>query len=228
VAFRAGTEKRQNSCIIVTAASAAVNTTFPSPGGLPVTRFALVGGLAFSISSARAGDPPALTVAPSKLFPNEVSVMVFASGKGAPGRKGEAPVLKVERVRFGQAVELAGSGPFDVYLVPEFTYAVQLREKWTPKPGANELKPADELGAVRVRPDGLPRAETILLTKPDDPGPGDPKHAPVQGTRYYDRDLFAKPGTYTVWVVPANGARAQKAAEKVRVQAGKVTTAPEG
>lgn len=193
-----------------------------------MSRFALVSCLAVSLSAARADDPPALTVAPSKLFPKDVSVMVFESGKGEPGRKGAPPVLTIERVRFGQAVGLPGAGPFDVYLVPEFTYAVRLKEKWAPKPGANELKPADELGVVRVRPDGLPRAEMILLTKPDDPGPGDPKkHNPVQGTRYYDRDLPAKPGTYTVWVVPANGARARKVAEKVKVQAGKVTTVPE-
>ena len=192
-----------------------------------MTRFALAGVLIFAPSAARADDPPALRIAPSKLFPKDVSVMVYESGKGEPGRKGSPPVLTIERVRFGQAVELPGAGPFDVYLVPDFTYAVRLKEKWTPTAGANELTPADELGVVRVRPDGLPRAEMVLLTKPDDPGPGDPKHDPVQATRYYDRDLLVKPGTYTVWVVPANGARAQKVAEKVKVQAGKVTTAPE-
>ena len=83
----------------------------------------------------QADDPPALRIAPSKLFPKDVSVMVFASGKGEPGRKGEPPMVKIERVRFGQAVELPGAGPFDVYLAPEFTYAVRLAEKWTPKPG---------------------------------------------------------------------------------------------
>src|SRR5262245_19187718 len=113
-----------------------------------MTHFALTSCLAFSLSAARADDPPALTIAPSKLFPKDVAVMAFEAGKGAPGRKGEPPVVKIEHVRFGQAVALPGVGPFDVYLVPQYTYAVRLKEKWTPKPGANELKPAKELGIV--------------------------------------------------------------------------------
>jgi hypothetical protein len=102
-----------------------------------------------------------------------------------------------------------------------------MSEKWSPKGQREQIKIAELIGLVNVRGDDLPRATKVILTDPRDPGPGEKDHVPVQDAEDYKIDMPVKPGTYTVWVVPANGARPQKVAERVKVQAGKVTTVPE-
>jgi hypothetical protein len=83
------------------------------------------------------------------------------------------------------------------------------------------LKIADVLGAVEVFGENFPRADKVVLTDVKDPGPGEKGHVPVQVATEYRVDMLVPPGTYAVWVVPANGARAQRVEDNVRVQAGR-------
>jgi hypothetical protein len=128
----------------------------------------------------------------------------------------------VEVTKFDKPVTLPGDGPFAVLVKPKGGVAVRVMEKLTVKPGAtHELKLGDLLGAVEVFGDDLPRAEKIVVTSVKDAGPGEKGHAAVQVATEYRAAMLVPPGTYAVWVVPANGARPQRVADNVRVQAGR-------
>ncbi len=83
----------------------------------------------------------------------------------------------------------------------------------------NELMNLEK--AKEVFGDNLPRADKVVITDTRDPGPGEKGHVAVQVASDYRTDMAVPPGTYAVWVVPANGAKAQKVEDNVRVQAGR-------
>ena len=88
---------------------------------------------------------------------------------------------------------------------------------------ATEVKLNDHLGVIRVRGDDQPRGK-LLVTPHQDPGPEGKGHTVLQTAGDTRAELAVPPGDYAVWVVPANGARARRIADKVRVQAGKTAT----
>jgi hypothetical protein len=97
-------------------------------------------------------------------------------------------------------------------------------EKLTVKSGeTHELKIGDLLGSVEVFGDKFPRAEKIVLTDLKDDGPGEKGHVALQAAKEYRVEMAVPPGMYAVWVVPDNGAKAQRVVENVRVQAGRST-----
>ena len=57
--------------------------------------------------------------------------------------------------------------------------------------------------------------------RPRDPGPGEKGHTAIQTASDYRVEMAVPAGTYAVWVVPANGAKAQRVDDSVRVQAGR-------
>ena len=68
-----------------------------------------------------------------------------------------------------------------------------------------------------------PKVESIVVTDEKDPGPGEKGHTPIQRVADYKEDLVVPAGFYAVWIVPSNGAKAQRIADRIRVQAGSET-----
>lgn len=160
-----------------------------------------------------------LTVVTSKALPAFEAVTVYPAGARPDKQK---PALTITKL--GEPAALPGDGPFDVWAKPKGGLAVRVAAKLTVKAGpAHELKLADVLGAVEVFGDTLPRADKVVLTAPDDPGPGEKGHTPVQAAAEYRTAMAVPEGVYAVWVVPANGTRARKVEDRVRVLPGRPT-----
>ncbi|QJW97353.1 hypothetical protein [Frigoriglobus tundricola] len=165
---------------------------------------------------ACAADDGALKVTTQRGGPAVESVAVFRTKDGKRDEVG--PAL----TDFAKAKPLPGTGPFEVWVKPKGGLAVKVHDKLVVPAGtAHELKLGDVLGVVEVFGDTFPRADKIVLTDTRDPGPGEKGHVAVQSARDYRTEMAVPPGTYAVWVVPANGACAQKVEDNVRVQAGR-------
>jgi hypothetical protein len=127
-----------------------------------------------------------------------------------------------EQAKLDRPLELPDAGPFEVWVKPKGGLAVKAANKLTVKAGEpSELKLGEVLGVIEVFGDNFPRAERVVLTDPRDPGPGAKGHAAVQVAKDYRVEMLVPPGTYAVWVVPSNGAKAQRVEDSVRVQAGR-------
>jgi hypothetical protein len=176
-------------------------------------------GVLLAVASAADADRR-LKVVPSKALPAIESVMVYPAGAVKPGKDRPKPLLTI--TKFGEAATLPGAGPFDVYAKPKGGVEVPVAEKLTVKAGAvHELKLGDVLGTVEVFQGDLPKADKVVVTAPDDPGPDEKGHVAVQVGSDYRVEMSVPEGFYAVWVVPANGARAQRVAERIRVLPGK-------
>ncbi len=138
--------------------------------------------------------------------------------------KGTKRERVAELTKFDTALVLPSDGPFEVWVKPKNGIAVKALDKLTVKSGhTHDLKLGDVLGTVEVFGDNFPRADKILLTDPRDPGPGEKGHVALQVATDYRVDMCVPPGTYAVWVMPANGAKPQRVEDNVRVQAGRST-----
>ena len=127
-----------------------------------------------------------------------------------------------ELSKFDKPVALPNDGPFEVWVKPKGGMAIRVVEKLTVKSGqTHDLKIGDVMGAIEVLGDNFPRAEKIVITDVRDPGPGEKGHVAIQAASEYRVEMAVPPGTYAVWVVPANGAKAQRVEDNVRVQAGR-------
>ena len=182
-----------------------------------LARFVLAaafGLLVISASSADDNDRHLKVILPRGLGVIE-SVTVYHKKDGK--RESVAEIKK-----FDKPVPLPGDGPFEVFVKPKGGIPVRALEKLTVKAGkTHELKIGNWLGAVEVVGDDLPRADKIVLTDVKDPGPGEKGHVAVQVATDYRVDMLVPPGSYAVWVLPANGAKAQRVVDNVRVQAGR-------
>lgn len=152
----------------------------------------------------------------------EVAKSLPAFSEIAVYRTDDAKWLKpVARLEAGKPAKLVAAGPFDVIATPKGGLPVTIAHKLEIKPGTTHaLRLADFVGVVEVFGDNFPRAEAIVITAKDDPGPGEKGHAPMQRASDYRTDMVVPDGKYAVWVIPANGARAQKVRDDVRVLAG--------
>jgi hypothetical protein len=127
-----------------------------------------------------------------------------------------------ELTKLDKPLELRDAGPFEVWVQPKGGLAVKAADKLTLKAGEpSELKLGDALGVVQVFGDNFPRAEKVVLTDPRDPGPGAKGHVAIQSAKDYRVEMLVPAGSYAVWVVPANGAKAQRVEDNVRVQVGR-------
>lgn len=180
----------------------------------------------FAASSSVALEPPHLTIVLGRALPKGGTVVVVAAGQPGPGKKDHKAVATV--TNFAKPVKLPDAGPFDVYFTSKRGQPVAVVSKWSPKPGMQPLALSDHLGTVFVRGDDLPRASAVVVTTTTDPGPGEKGHVAVQKASDYKEDMVVPPGTYAVWVVPFNGAKALRVADNIRVLAGRETKVPEG
>jgi hypothetical protein len=176
----------------------------------------IVPAVCLSLAPAFAADNDRfLKVSTQRGFPAVESVTIYQTTKGKREEIGK-PLTNFEKGK-----PLPNYGPFEVWVKPKNGIAVKVTDKLMVKPGTYELKLGDVLGVVEVFGDNLPRADKIVLTDTRDPGPGEKGHMAIQWVSDYRTDMAVPPGTYAVWVVPANGAKAQKAEDNVRVQAGR-------
>jgi hypothetical protein len=168
-----------------------------------------------------ADDDRRLKVVTSKALPAIESVAVYKAGDGKPGQKRPKPLLTV--TKYADPATLPGEGPFDVYAKPKGGIEVRVAEKLTVQAGqTHELRLGDLLGTVEVfQRDDFPRPEKFVVTAPDDAGPDEKGHVAVQTGNDYRVEMPVPEGFYAVWLVPANGARAQRIADRVRVLPGK-------
>jgi hypothetical protein len=184
---------------------------------LMVTRFALAAvlGLIVTVASSAADGDRQLKVIPARGLGTIESVTLYQTKDGK--RESVAESSKLDK-----PVALPNEGPFEVFVKPKGGIAVRAIEKLTVKAGeTHDLKIGDVFGAVEVFGDSFPRADKVVLTDVKDPGPGEKGHVAVQVATDYRVDMLVPPGSYAVWVVPANGAKAQRVVDDVRVQAGR-------
>lgn len=181
-----------------------------------VTRFTAALACLVGAAALAADDDRKMTVTTSRLLTVE-SVAVYQT-------KGGKRETVAELSKFDKPLTLPNDGPFEVFVKPKGGVAVRAVEKLTVKAGqTHELKIGEVLGAIEVFGDELPRAEKVVVTDVKDPGPGEKGHVALQVATEYRVEMGVPPGTYAVWVVPANGARAQRVADNARVLAGKST-----
>ncbi|MDB5313769.1 MAG: hypothetical protein JWO38_7971 [Gemmataceae bacterium] len=175
------------------------------------------------VSATAADGDRQLKVVSSKALPAIESVVIYPAGAVKPGKDRPKPILTV--TKFGEPVTLPGDGPVDVYAKPKGGVEVLAAGKLAVKAGpAHELKLGDVLGVVEVlQTDDSPRAEKIVVTAADDPGPDEKGHVAVQVGSDYRTEMAVPEGFYAVWVVPASGARAQRVADRIRVLPGRTT-----
>lgn len=166
-------------------------------------------------ATAFAADDRQLKVSTQRGLPAVERVTVSQSKDGKRATVGELTKLDAPLI-------LPSDGPFEVWVKPKDGIAVKVLDMLEVKAGkTHELKLGDRLGVVEVFGDNFPRADKIVLTDPRDPGPGEKGHVAIQVASDYRVEMAVPPGMYSVWVVPANGAKPQRVEDNVRVQAGR-------
>ncbi|HEX4610509.1 MAG TPA: hypothetical protein VH092_20135 [Urbifossiella sp.] len=175
------------------------------------------------VPAARADEPPArLSVVASKALPPFESVSVYRAGIIKPRAAQPKPVLTV--TTFGEPVALPDGGPFHVYARPKGGSEVLVARDLKAEPGKTlVLKLVERLGTIDVfRRDDSPRVGRIVVTDPFDVGPDEKGHVAVQTAPDFRVEMVVPEGDYAVWVVPENGARAVRVADRIRVLSGRI------
>lgn len=180
-----------------------------------MTRLALP-TLLLCLSPAVASEPHLIVVA-GRVVPKGGTVIVVTAGKPGPGEKDHKAVATL--TDFEKTAALTWNTTFDLYFKPKRGLTVKMAAGWEPSDKPVAL--SDHLGTVFVRGDELPRADSVVVTSTTDPGPGEKGHVAIQKAGDYKEDMVVPPGTYAVWVVPFNGAKAQRVADNIRVLAGR-------
>jgi len=156
-----------------------------------------------------------LTVEVGQSLPTFSQIAVYRSGDAAKPKP-------LAIVASGTPTVLPSPGPFEVQATPKGGLRIVVAQKLEiPAGAARTLKLAELLGVVEVLGDNFPRAESIVITAKQDPGPGEKGHVPVQRAKEYREEMVVPEGNYAVWIVPANGSRALKVRDDIRVLCGR-------
>lgn len=122
----------------------------------------------------------------------------------------------------GEIIKLPHPGPFDIWAVPRHGIGIRVANRLDiPNGRQHTLALESCLGTLEVYGDRFPRAEAIVVTPKGDPGPGEKGHVAVQRVNDYRLEMVIPEGQYSVWVVPANGSKAQRVVDDVRILAGR-------
>jgi len=159
---------------------------------------------------------------PAYFLPPLKEIVITKAGEPGPGKPGHAAVASVASLK--DEANLPNEGPFDVWIVPKDGMPIEAVAGFTAKDNAPEVKLNEHIGVIAFRGEGQPRG-TLLVTAYDDPGPEGKRHTVVQRAVDTRAEMAVPPGDYAVWLVPANGARARRVVDKIRVHAGKTATA---
>ena len=183
-------------------------------------RLAALAAVLFA-SAARADEPARLTVVNSKALPPFESVSVY---RFAPQSRSVMPKAVLTVTKFGEPVALPDGGPFVFFATPKGGTKVLLDRNVTVEPGkTHTIKLVEKLGTIDVfRRDDSPRVGKIVVTDPFDTGPDEKGHVPVQTAPDFRVEMVVPEGVYAVWVVPENGARAIRVADRIRVLTGRI------
>src|SRR5690349_4670596 len=160
--------------------------------------------------------------APMYFLPPTRAIVLTKAGDPGPGQPKHNAVATAGSIKGD--LKVTGDGPFDVWFVPRDGKAVKAVAGLKLADGTKEVKLNDYLGVIQFRGEGQPRG-TLIVTPYDDPGPEGKGHAVVQTASDTRAEMVVLPGDYAVWLVPENGARARRVADKIRVHAGKTATA---
>lgn len=184
-----------------------------------MTRAALVTVLL--ASAARADEPARVVVVGSKALPPVEAAIVYKAGAVKPGQPRPKPLAAVP---LDTPTKLPGDGPFDIYARPKGGTEVLIAAGVKAEGGkTHTVKLAEKLGTIDVfRRDDSPRVGKIVVTDPFDAGPDEKGHVAVQTAPDFRVEMLVPEGDYAVWVVPENGARAIKVADRVRVLSGRI------
>ncbi|HXD85467.1 MAG TPA: hypothetical protein VN641_03170 [Urbifossiella sp.] len=176
------------------------------------------------LAIAAADDDRSLTIITSKSLPPIESVSIYSSAEIKPGKARPKAVRTIALKKNAEAKAKLGAGPYHVYAKPRGGLEVLVLEKLAIPPGkTHELKLTDHLGVVDVfQKDDFPKVSRIVLTAPDDPGPDEKGHVAVQVGSDYREEMAVPDGFYAVWLVPANGVRARRIEDRIRVLPGKI------
>lgn len=178
-------------------------------------RIAAILALLWVIAAKAADSDRQLKVLTYRGLPPLEKVVVYQT-------KNNQRATVAESSTFDKPLALRAEGPFEVWVKPKGGTAVQVADKISIDAGTTyELKLVDRLGTIEVIGDDFPRAERIVITALRDPGPGEKGHTPLQSATAYRVPMCVPPGMYEVWVVPANGAKALRVEDNVRVHAGR-------
>lgn len=178
--------------------------------------FAAVGTVALGDDS-----PARLLVVTSRTQP-AIEWLVVCKAGTSPAAK-EKSVVRSKT--FDKAVQLPpGTDPLDVYVRPKDGVAVLVERNLKPVLGTTHtVKLVEKLGVIDVfRRDDSPRVGKIVVTDPFDAGPDEKGHVAVQTAPDFRVEMLVPEGDYAVWVVPENGARAIRVADRVRVLTGRI------
>jgi hypothetical protein len=172
-------------------------------------------------SAARADEPARLAVVGSKALPPIESVAVY---RFAPQSRSVTPKPVLTVTTFDQPIALPDGGPFTLVVKPKGGNAVVVERNVKVEPGKTyTLKLVEKLGTIDVfRRDDSPRVGKIIATDPFDAGPDEKGHVAVQTAPDFRVEMVVPEGDYAVWVVPENGARAIRVADRVRVLSGRI------
>ncbi len=166
-------------------------------------------------SAVGADDARSLKVHTARGLPAIETVSVYHQKDGKRVSAGELTKLDA-------ALPLPSEGPFEVWAKPKGGIAVKAVDGLKVAAGkTHDVKLGEIFGVVEVFGDNFPRADKVVVTDVRDPGPGEKGHVAVQVASDYRVDMLVPVGTYAVWVVPANGSKAQRVEDSVRVQAGR-------
>lgn len=184
-----------------------------------MTPIALVAVLALAVD-----DDRSVTIVNTKSLPAIESVSFYESAKIKPGKARPKAEHVVEFKKQSEVTVKPGAGPYHVYAKPRGGLEVLVAEKFAiPAGKTHELKLGDLLGVVDVfQKDDFPKVSRIVLTSTDDPGPDEKGHVAVQIAADYRVEMAVPEGFYSVWLVPANGVRARRIEDRIRVIPGKI------
>ncbi len=175
--------------------------------------------LAFLALFTAADADRTLTVASSRSLPPVEAVVIYPDVDVKPGTARPKPVLTAKP---DTAIKLPATGPYAVFVRPKGGIEVLAADGITVTAGElHTLKLGDLFAVVEVFQGDLPRADRIVLTAPLDPGPDEKGHVPVQTAADFRTEMVVPEGFYAVWIVPANGARAQRIEDRIRVLPGR-------
>ncbi len=161
-----------------------------------------------------------LVVVPAKTQPAVSSVMVYPAGATPDGPA--KPALKSKTI--GTPIVMPAKGVYDVYVAPSGGRYVKAAAGLKAEPGTTHtVKLVEKLGVIDVfRRDDSPRVGRVVVTDPFDAGPDEKGHVAVQTAPDFRVEMLVPEGDYAVWVVPENGARAIRVADRIRVLSGRV------
>jgi hypothetical protein len=169
-------------------------------------------------------DESSVRILDSKSLPVFESVSIYRARDFVPGKSKPLSEAKFDKDRAKALTVPLGSEAVHIYAKPKDGIAVLIGERFTPKPGTStELKLDSVLGVLDVfQMDGFQKVDRIVVTSPDDPGPDEEGHVPVQIGSDYRVEMSVPDGFYAVWLVPANGVRSIRIEDRVRVLPGKI------